>query len=198
MPYLSRSTLLAAAFGLGLAATGTLANPARAAQDGEMGRVVAADAYSYMVQDPQLSVWTQMIGAGGLENAARTAVYTVFPAADSAFAQFPDIAPSLLGYQMNTGTHNAQSAFPDTSRIVKLVRSHAVAGKVFVSDLMGKKVTLTTIAGTELDIDATNPEAVKLHWVSAANGQPLDATLAAPPVTTTNAVIYVIDKINKM
>ncbi len=61
---------------------------------------------------------------------------------------------------------------------------------------MGKKASLTTIAGTELD--ATDPKAVRLHWVSAANGQPLDATLAEPPVTTTNAVIYVIDKINKM
>jgi uncharacterized surface protein with fasciclin (FAS1) repeats len=190
-------TLLAAAFGIGLATTTTLVSPAQAQQP-EMGRVVASDAFTYTVQDPKLTVWAQLIGAGGLENAARTAVYTVFPAADSAFDQFPGMVQDLLGYQMNTGTHHAGSTFPDTSRIVKLVRSHAVAGKLLVSELMGKKVTLTTIAGTELDIDATDPKAVRLHWVSVANGQPLDATLVEPPVTTTNAVIYVVNKIDKM
>lgn len=197
MSHISRRRIMTAGSGLSLAAAVGLVRPAQAQ---EMGRVVAADAYSYMLQDPQLTTWVQLIAAGGMENAARTAIYTVFPAADSAFAQFPGMVQDLLGYQTSGvgRSSGGQTAFPDTTKIVKLVRSHVIAGKHFASEVMGKKVTLTTIAGTELDVDATNPNAVQLHWVSAANGQPLDATLAEPPVTCVNAVIYVISKINKM
>lgn len=192
----SLMTTLTAGSGLAAAAATGLVRPARAQE--MMGRVVDMDAYTFMLQDPRLSIWVQLINAGGAVDAARTAIYTVFPAANSAFDQFPGLAESLVGYLMTTGARNAQNVFPDTTRIVALLRSHVIAGKHFTSEVMGKRVTLTTIAGTELDVDATDPNAVTIHWVSAANGLPLTATLAEPPVTTINAVIYVVDKINKM
>jgi len=61
-----------------------------------------------------------------------------------------------------------------------------------------KKITVTTVAGTPLEIDATDPHAVKLSWNSAGNGEPLTATLDEPPVTCVNAVIYPINKIEQM
>lgn len=196
MSEISRRNIMTAGSGLTLAAAVGLVRPAWAQ---EMGRVVAADAYSFMLQDPRLTTWVQLIAAGGMENAARTAIYTVFPAADSAFAQFPGMVQDLLGYQTSgVGRSSGQTAFPDTSRIVKLVRSHVVAGKHFASEVMGKQTTLTTVAGTPLMVDATDPKSVKLSWTSAANGQPLNATLVEPPITTINAVIYIIDTVGKM
>ncbi len=193
MSQISRRSIMTAGSGLTLAAAIGLVRPAWA----QMGKVVDTDAYSYMLQDPRLSTWVQLINAGGMENAARTAIYTVFPAADSAFAQFPGMTQDLLGYTSATGT-GSRSPFPDTSKIVKLVRSHVVAGKHFAAEVMGKQVTLTTVAGTPLMVDATNPQAVKLSWTSAANGQALSATLVDQPITTVNAVIYIIDTVGKM
>ena len=195
MSHISRRNIMTAGSGLTLAAAIGLVRPAWAA---EMGTVVEADAYSYMLQNPQLSTWVQLINAGGMVDAARTAIYTVAPAADSAFAQYPGLVNRLLGYTSATGT-GSRSPFPDTSKIVELVRSHVVAGKHFPGEVMGKTVTFTSVAGTPIQVDGTNPKAVKLTWTSAAlNGQPLTATLTAPPVITTNAVIYIIDTVGKM
>lgn len=195
MSQFSRRNIVTAGSGLTLAAAMGLARPARAQN---MGRVVDVNAYSYMLQDPNLTIWVQLLAAAGLTGAAATAIYTVFPAADSAFAQFPGLAQSLLGYQSGTNSKSGAMVFPDTSRISKLVRSHVIEGKHLTSEIMGKKVTLTTIAGTELDIDATNPDAVQLHWVSSAALGPLSATLTEPPVTTVNAVIYVVNNVEQM
>lgn len=194
MSHISRRNLMTAGSGLTLAAAIGLVRPAWAA---EMGTVVEADAYSYMLQDPRLSTWVQLINAGGMVDAARTAIYTVAPAADSAFAQFPGMVNRLLGYTSATGA-GGRSPFPDTSLIVKLVRSHVVAGKHFPGEVMGKQVTFTSVAGTPIQVDGTDPKAVKLIWPSAANGQALTATLTAPPIITTNAVIYIIDAVGKM
>jgi uncharacterized surface protein with fasciclin (FAS1) repeats len=196
MTQISRRNIMTVGSGLTLAGLLGLARPARA---DDMGMVVAEDGYSYMASDPNLTTWVQLIDAGGLQGFARAATpYTVFPATDAAFDEFPGLMKDLLGYQMETGSHNAQSAFPDTSRIVKLVRSHVVAGKHYPGDMMGKTTTVTTVAGTPLQIDATDPKAVKISWTSSASGEPLSATLVDQPITCVNAVIYPINHIEKM
>ena len=194
MSQISRRNLMTAGSGLTLAGLIGLVRPAWAQQ----GMTYAGDGYSYMAANPRLTTWTQLIDAGGLQGYARSDVYTVFPAADSAFAQFPGMVKDLLGYQYTTGSHNAADAFPDTSKIVKLIRTHALNGKHYPNEVMGKKVTVTSLAGTPILVDGTDPTAVKVTWTSAANGQSMTAALVNEPVTCTNAVIYVVDTIEKM
>jgi uncharacterized surface protein with fasciclin (FAS1) repeats len=163
------------------------------------GMTVAEDGYSYMSSDPNLTTWVQLIDAGGLQQYARGAApYTVFPASDQAFAAFPDMVKSLLGYQYSLGQRNGQNVFPDTSTIVKLVRSHVIAGKHYPTEVMGKVITVTSVAGTPVKVDGTDPSAVTVSWTSAAGGGNLSAKLIEPPVTCVNAVIYVVNSIEKM
>ena len=121
--------------------------------------------------------------------------YTIFPVTDAVFSRNPEIVKQLLGYLYSTGSHNSQDAFPDTATIVKLVRSHAVAGKHYFAEMAGKSSTLTSIAGTPIQVDATITGGVKVSWTSAANGKPLSANLVDQPITCTNAVIYIVDAV---
>lgn len=194
MSQFSRRNVMTAGSGLTLAGLIGLVRPAWA----QMGGTYNGDGYSFMASDPRLRTWTQLIDAGGLQGYARADIYTVFPAADTAFAQFPGMVRDLLGPYYSTGTHNAAEAFPDTSKIVKLVRSHAINGKHYPNEVMGKSVTVTSIAGTPIAIDGTDPNHVKVTWTSAANGQTMSALLVDQPVTCTNAVVYIVNTVEKM
>jgi uncharacterized surface protein with fasciclin (FAS1) repeats len=182
-----------------LAAATGLSRPSFA-QDAMMGETYQVDAFSYMQDDPDLTTWVQLITAGGLEQAARSvAPYTTFPATDQAFSAFPGIMKQLLGYQSTTGgAHTSMQAFPDTTKIVELVRSHVVRGKHYPKEVMGKKVTVESVAGSPVTVDATNTSDVTVSWTSAANGHALVAQVLGPPITCSNAVIYKINKIEDM
>ena len=119
----------------------------------------------------------------------------MFPASDAAFAKYPAITKDLLGYLYETGTRNGATAFPDSSKIVKLVRSHVVAGKHFPSEMMGNKVTVTSVAGTPITFDGTR-RPVTVSWTSIDTGQAMTATLVDQPIIATNAAIYVLDDID--
>ena len=197
MSSVTRRSLVTAGSGLALASAIGLNRPAIAQQ--QAGTTVDVDAYSFMSSDPRLTIWVQLIAAGGQEQYARAPTpYTMFPASNAAFAEMPAFVNSLLAYQNSTGTHNAQDAFPDTSKIVELVRSHVVRGKHYPQDVMGRKITVTTIAGTQLEVDGTDPSAVRLNWASAANGEALSARLVDQPITCRNAVLYIVDHIGRL
>lgn len=185
----SRRNLIKAGAGLSVVPALGLTVPAQA-------QTVAADALSAMASDPRLTLWVQLIAAGGLEASARASTpYTVFPASDAAFAKYPAITKDLLGYLYETGTRNGATAFPDSSKIVKLVRSHVVAGKHFPSEMMGGKITVTSVAGTPITFDGTT-KPVTISWTSVDNGKSMHATLVDQPIIATNAVIYVLDDID--
>lgn len=164
---------------------------------------VHLDGYRYMLSDPNLTIWVRLIAVGGLEQAVAAAAvpYTMFPASNEAFAPFPNIVKQLLGYQSGGGSGVGKStmdAFPDTSKIVAVVRSHTVSGMHLPDEFMGKKITVTSITGTPINIDATNPSAVVVTWNSAANGEPLATTVTEPPIILSNAVLYVVNKIEPL
>ncbi len=187
----SRRNMLQAGAGLALAAPAIIG-----LNEKVNAQAVMADALSVMASDPRLTLWVQLIAAGGLEASARaTTPYTVFPASDAAFAKYPQITKDLLGYQYETGTRNGAAPYPDTSKIVKLVRSHVVAGKHFPSEMMGNKVTVTSVAGTPITFDGT-AHPVTVSWVSQDNGAQMTATLVDQPLIATNAVIYVLSDID--
>jgi uncharacterized surface protein with fasciclin (FAS1) repeats len=157
---------------------------------------VVGDAYTVALSDPRLSSWTRLIDAGGLQAYARAATqFTVFPASDAAFAGYPHLINDLLGYQSQTGSHNDAAAFPDTSKIVALVRSHVVAGKHMPEECAGKSVSFTTRAGTPLVVDGTQSP-MQITWSSVVLGRPLTASLVDQPIVCSNAVIYILDRID--
>ena len=155
-----------------------------------------ADAYAVMASDPRLTIWTRLIDAGGLQSYARAAApYTIFAASDDAFGGHPDVVETLLGYQSSTSGRRGQSMFPDTSRIVRLVRSHVTAGRHALSEMRGRRLTVRTLAGTPLVIDGARAP-VALSWHSLNTGQNFHARLLGQPLESSNATIFVLDAVD--
>lgn len=171
---------------------GSLARPAYA-QD-----TVMADGYSAMAADERFTTWVRLIDAGGLQGFARALTpYTVFAVTETGWKKYRQIAASLLAYQQQSGSHNDANAFPDTSKIVALVRSHAVPGKHLSIEMMGKKLTLMSLAGTPIDVDGTATP-VTITWKSQAGAGTLIAPVEKTPIIATNAVIYPIDDLGPL
>ena len=189
MYHFSRRLAFKAAAGAALApALGGLTRPAAAQQ-------FMGDAYSVMAADERFTTWVRLIDAGGLQSAARSpSPYTVFAITETGFAKFPQVVQDLLGYQQQAGSHNDANVFPDTSKIVRLIRSHVTRGKHYANEVMGKTLTVTTVAGTPLKIDGTK-QPVTITWMSQATNGSLTAVVPDVPLVAINAVIYPIDDV---
>lgn len=193
MSHLSRRTLFQVSAGAALLpAMGVLRT---ASAQGMVVQDVMTDAFTYFASNEQYTLWTRLISAGGLENGARGATqFTVFAPTDEALAKFPQVA-DLLSYQTTVGQRST-NIFPDTSKIVKLVRSHVVLGKHFPKEAETNKgvMTVNSLAGTPIVVDTTKSP-VTVTWNSAVTGQSLTANLTGQPVNTFNALIYPVDAI---
>ena len=189
MYHFSRRLVFKAAAGAALAPVlGGLARPAAA--QSYMG-----DAYSVMAADERFTTWVRLIDAGGLQQSARAPnPYTVFAITETGFAKFPQVVQDLLGYQQTSGTHNSADAFPDTSKIVRLVRSHVTRGKHLYSEVQGKKFSAKSVAGTPIIVDGTK-QPVTITWQSQATNSGLTAVVPDVPLVAINAVIYPIDDV---
>lgn len=171
---------------------GSLARPAYAQE------TVMADGYSAMAADERFTTWIRLIDAGGLQNYARAPTpYTVFAVTETGWKKYPQIAAGLLAYQQQSGSHNDANAFPDTSKIVALVRSHTVPGKHRSVEVMGKKLTVTSLAGTPIEVDGTATP-VTITWKSQAGAGTLIAPVEDMPIIAINAVIYPIDDLGPL
>ena len=169
-------------------ALGGLARPAAA-------QTFMGDGYSVMAADERFTTWVRLVDAGGLQSAARAPTpYTVLAVTDTAFAKFPQVVQNLLGYQTQAGSHNDANVFPDTSQIVRLLRSHVIAGKHLLAEMEGKNVTFTTVAGTPLTIEGSKMP-LTATWHSQSTQSNLVALIPAEPLVAINAVIYPIDSI---
>jgi uncharacterized surface protein with fasciclin (FAS1) repeats len=157
---------------------------------------VMTDAYSYFAANEDFTIWTRLIAAGGLEAGARGATqFTVFAPTDAAFAGHPEVT-DLLSYQNSTGK-NGLNLFPDTSKIVKLVRSHVVLGKHFPKEADTNKgvMTVKSLAGTPITVD-TSVTPVAVTWENVLSGGKVSAQLTGTPVNCFNAVIYPVNAID--
>jgi uncharacterized surface protein with fasciclin (FAS1) repeats len=190
MSHLSRRTLFQVSAGAALLpAMGVL----RTASAEVVVQDVMTDAYSYFASNEQFTTWVRLIAAGGLEASARGATqFTVFAPTDNAFEKYPQVM-DLLSYQTQVGKSGV-NLFPDTSKIVKLVRSHVVLGKHFPKEATGGIMTATSLAGTPISVD-TSKSPVTVTWSGATTGGPVTGDLTSQPVNTFNAVIYPVDTI---
>ena len=190
---LNRRQALGLAAGLGTLAVAGRAAVSPASAQGMQMQTAMIDAYSFLLSDERFTTWVRLIAAGGLESYARAPTpYTVFPVTDAGFAKFPEVVNELLGYQNRTNDRGG-APYPDTSKIVKLVRSHVIAGKHLPSEGGGKMVS-KTVAGTDLTVDLT-AKPPSIAWRSVVNGKILTANVTDNPVQTLNAIIYPVDAI---
>ena len=189
MSLFSRRTMFKATAGAALVPVlGRLVRPA-------VAQSFMADGYSVLAADERFTTWVQLIDAGGLQSYARAPTpYTVLAVTDTGFSKYSGIVKDLLGYQYQSGSHNDADAFPDTSKIVKFVRSHIIKGKHFPNEVMGKKVTVTSVAGTPIMIDGTTTP-ITVTWKSVDTGKSLTAQITQAPLVAINAVIYPADDI---
>lgn len=194
MSHLSRRTLFQVSAGAAMVPVMGVLRSASAEE--VVVQDVMTDAYSYFASNEQFTTWIRLIAAGGLEAGARGATqFTVFAPTDDAFSKYPQVA-DLLSYQTQVG-RSGNNLFPDTSKIVKLVRSHVVLGKHFPKEALATSgvMTVNTLAGTPIVVD-TSKRPVTVTWNSAVSGSALTANLTSTPINTFNAVIYPVNAIN--
>ncbi|MEM7524172.1 MAG: fasciclin domain-containing protein [Pseudomonadota bacterium] len=97
--------------------------------------------------------------------------FTVFAPTDEAFDALPP------------GTVETLLKPENKDQLVAILTYHVVPGEVFSSDIAGKKLSVTTVQGGDIDVDATSGVAVN------------DANVIAADVDASNGVIHVIDKV---
>ncbi|MDZ7628400.1 MAG: fasciclin domain-containing protein [Parvularculaceae bacterium] len=159
--------LLAAIAALGLAVV-----PAYANHHEKNKEMAKADIVDTAVAAGQFTTLVAAVQAAGLEEALRApGNKTVFAPTDAAFAALPAGTVEDLLKPENKG------------KLAAILTYHVVDGKTESADLIGKTLTVKTLNGAELAIDATN--GVK---VGAANVVKAD-------VYASNGVIHVIDTV---
>ena len=112
------------------------------------------------------------VGAAGLVETLKGAgPFTVFAPSDNAFAMLADGTVEHLLKPENKAT------------LAKILTFHVIPGKVMSHDVVGQKLSPSSVAGEALHVDGTNGVTV--------NG----ATVVTADIECTNGVIHVIDKV---
>jgi uncharacterized surface protein with fasciclin (FAS1) repeats len=145
------------------------------------------DAWSFLKDDPRFSDAVQLIRYAGLVQYVKTDNFTAFLPTNAAFDKYPTVMPTLL-----QGGHSR--AFPDTSRAVEFLRSHALTDLHPLSEFSGRNVTLTAMSGNPIEIDGTQPGIYTVTWTSLQS-KIATARVVDTPIVTKNAVIYPVDTV---
>ena len=109
--------------------------------------------------------------AGLVETLKGEGPFTVFAPTDEAFAQLPEGTLESLLDPANIDT------------LVAILTYHVIPGAVMSADIAGQQLSVATVQGAEIAIDATDGVMVN------------DATVIAADVTASNGVIHVIDAV---
>ncbi len=156
---------------LAVAAACVMATSAVAEHHGSM-KEVKADIVDTAVGAGSFTTLVAAVQAAGLEETLRSeGPFTVFAPTDEAFAKLPE----------NTVANLLKPENKD--QLVSILTYHVLPGKVKSKDITGKQMSVETVQGSEIAIDAT--DGVK---VGGANVVKAD-------IYTSNGVIHVIDTV---
>jgi uncharacterized surface protein with fasciclin (FAS1) repeats len=114
---------------------------------------------------------TAVKAAGLVETLKSPGPFTVFAPTDDAFAKLPK------------GTVEDLLKPENKAKLVKILTYHVLPSKVMSADIAGKKMSVKTVEGSEVAIDATN--GVKIDG----------ATVVTADVAASNGVIHAIDSV---
>ena len=98
--------------------------------------------------------------------------FTVFAPSDEAFAKLPQ------------GTVETLLKPENRDRLIAVLTYHVVSGKVMAGDIAGKKLSVATLQGNDINVDAMSG-GVMIN----------DATVTATDIEASNGVIHVIDRV---
>ena len=98
--------------------------------------------------------------------------FTVFAPSDEAFAKLPE------------GTVETMLKPENRDRLIAVLTYHVVSGKVMAGDIAGKKLSVATLQGNDINVDAMSG-GVMIN----------DATVTATDIEASNGVIHVIDRV---
>lgn len=185
----ARSAKIKASLGAALLAGVLALSPVAHAQQ------VAAPIYDILASQARFSTTTTMINISGMVERARGALpFTMFAPTEAAWADRSGVKGDLLKFLSVTSQHNSGDVFPDTGKIIRVIRSWTFAGVHPLSEFQGKKVTLTNLDGKSVEVDGTGG-GLTATFVAQSNGQTLKVNLEVPPLVATNGVIYPADNV---
>ena len=164
---------------LALAAAFAFATPALASCNTHTGKAemtaeapVLADIVDTAVGAGSFGTLVAAVQAAGLVDTLKSeGPFTVFAPTDEAFAALPE------------GTVETLLKPENKDQLTKILTYHVLPGAVGSGDIAGKELSVTTVAGLDLAIDAT--DGVKVG----------EATVISADVATSNGVIHVIDTV---
>ncbi|MEO1200451.1 MAG: fasciclin domain-containing protein [Pseudomonadota bacterium] len=154
---------------LTLAASASIAaliavTPAQSADMDIVDTAVSAGSFETLVAAVQ--------AAGLVDTLKGEGPFTVFAPTDEAFAALPE------------GTVESLLEEENRDQLTAILTYHVVPGKVMSGDLAGQSLSVATVEGSEVAIDATG-ESVMVDG----------ATVITADVEATNGVIHVIDQV---
>ena len=124
------------------------------------------------VANEQFSTLVAAVTAAGLVDTLKSdGPFTVFAPTNEAFAKLP------------AGTVENLLKPENKDKLIAVLTYHVVPGKVMSSDIAGKELSVKTVQGTMVDIDATKGVTIDGAMVTNAD------------IKTANGVIHVIDTV---
>jgi len=109
--------------------------------------------------------------AGLVETLKGKGPFTVFAPTDAAFAKLPK------------GTLDSLLKPENKAKLVSILTYHVLLGKVMSGDVAGKKLSVATVEGSKVSVNATSGVMVD------------GATVTTADIGTSNGVIHVIDQV---
>ena len=123
-------------------------------------------------QSGKFNTLVAALKAAGLVNTLNgKGPFTVFAPSDTAFSKLP------------TGTVDGLLKPENKAKLVSILAYHVIPGKIMSGDIAGKKISVKTVQGSEISVDAMY--GVKFN----------DSNVVSADITATNGVIHVIDKV---
>ena len=124
------------------------------------------------VQSGKFNTLVAALKAAGLVNTLNgKGPFTVFAPSDTAFSKLP------------AGTVDGLLMPENKAKLVSILAYHVIPGKIMSGDIAGKKISVKTVQGSEISVDAMY--GVKIN----------DSNVVSADIAATNGVIHVIDKV---
>ena len=124
------------------------------------------------VQSGKFNTLVAALKAAGLVNTLNgKGPFTVFAPSDTTFSKLP------------AGTVDGLLKPENKAKLVSILAYHVIPGKVMSGDIAGKKISVKTVQGSEISVDAMY--GVKIN----------DSNVVSADIAATNGVIHVIDKV---
>jgi len=132
----------------------------------------AADIVDTAVSAGQFKTLVAAVTAAGLVDTLKgTGPFTVFAPTDEAFEKLPE------------GTVESLLKPENKSKLVAILTYHVIPGKVMSGDIAGKKLSVATVQGGQVSVNAMSGVMVN------------DAKVVTADIPASNGVIHAIDKV---